>query len=466
MLAFEIEFERGRYDASDEAGVREDVTSPSRVYCALTRAIYCHGLERHANALRALEEAGPPEVFMGKELPFEGGSRPDHSIKLFVPIEENMTLYPHEQNPWGMDKKGKPMPPSTYLEDPRCVMVWRDVNLSDEDVKGLEEASAEIYRVGRGSSLARVHRVTDPDVRGLRRFVPDPRGEDAFLKVPTPGTLDALNRSHAEGRHFNAWSLASYREIGARRGIPGHWNGMLRMRVRGDRSLYLKDSLRVMDKIRSMVISMDDRMGLDIPSFIHGHDENRDHVAFVPLPFVGHEHANGTIKGVGVLTPRTMGAEDRRLLTNILKTTCTRPLRMGGFEFKLEMVSNRDPVPQAISAPRWCRPSRTWTTVTPVVLTKPPKKNRPVPFLVHEALRQAGLPDPEKVEYQRGSFLGGSVPETQGFIYNRNKNKQRNLPGQVQHLRVTFPEMVSGPVCVGRMRHLGLGLMLPEETQP
>src|SRR5262249_10638454 len=61
----------------------------------------------------------------------------------------------------------------------------------------------------------------------------------------------------------------------------------------------------------------------DLPSVVSGHDvsgeaSTRPHIAFVPLPWVGHEHADGSIQGLALLLPRSMGSTDREHLLRLL----------------------------------------------------------------------------------------------------------------------------------------------------
>ena len=100
----------------------------------------------------------------------------------------------------------------------------------------------------------------------------------------------------------------------------------------------------------------------------------------------------------------------------------------------------------------WLAASRTWSTVTPVLLDRPPKRQTPdsVAQALAESLQWAGFPAPEEV-----TVLGSSDFE--------------GAPGAMAiatrvprfHARVVFPVPLRGPVIAGRWRNFGIGLFRP-----
>ena len=109
----------------------------------------------------------------------------------------------------------------------------------------------------------------------------------------------------------------------------------------------------------------------------------------------------------------------------------------------------------------WTGPSRTWTSVTPVVLHHFPKKDGDVERIVREAFVSALLPEPPEVRIDRISSVAGAgramslPPFTEGGA---------NLCRYQIHMRVRFEEPVRGPVLVGRGRFRGYGLFRPGEA--
>src|SRR5699024_386566 len=78
-----------------------------------------------------------------------------------------------------------------------------------------------------------------------------------------------------------------------------------------------------------------------VPEWVSGHksdggrsEQQCGHLACVPLPFVGHEHSDGHLLGVGLLFPRTIDLRERgRVLGPVLLTEAGEPrtveLRLG-----------------------------------------------------------------------------------------------------------------------------------------
>ena len=122
-----------------------------------------------------------------------------------------------------------------------------------------------------------------------------------------------------------------------------------------------------------------------IPAEISGHREDGTpvsgpHVAFLPLPYVGAEHADGRILGMAVSVPKSVGDEARRTLFRAigaweravprhpypLKLTLGREgvAHMSRLHGSADLVSLRPGV--------WQRPSHRWVSATPIALPRHP----------------------------------------------------------------------------------------------
>lgn len=118
--------------------------------------------------------------------------------------------------------------------------------------------------------------------------------------------------------------------------------------------------------------------------------------------------------------------------------------------------------PAAISvhAPALVGPARTWTSRTPYVLTRYPKKRDLAAFFaadVTRELRHRELPEPTSVEIIAGSWWGWrrhrpSVAAT---------SAQGRADREGAFLRLTFSDPISGPLSLGHLSHFGLGLFTP-----
>jgi CRISPR-associated protein Csb2 len=120
--------------------------------------------------------------------------------------------------------------------------------------------------------------------------------------------------------------------------------------------------------------------------------------------------------------------------------------------------------------------SKTWTTVTPVILPghddvkKASKegyrdmllqKEAKIESLVRKAFRYAGFPDSlmekAKLEWNKTGFIKGS-DHVSRYLPPENLN---NAPRY--HVRVVFPHSVPGPIAVGSGRFRGFGLFVRQD---
>src|SRR5262249_8884866 len=106
----------------------------------------------------------------------------------------------------------------------------------------------------------------------------------------------------------------------------------------------------------------------------------------------------------------------------------------------------------------WTGPAACWTSATPVLLDRFPKKNRaPVEDTIARSCQHAGLPRPARVAVSRYSPLHGVEPSGR-FLKVR---PAADLPPPSTHVTLTFDRPVRGPVLIGAGRYFGLGLMRP-----
>lgn len=232
-------------------------------------------------------------------------------------------------------------------------------------------------------------------------------------------------------------------------------------------------TLELTDRLRAAVMSILESMGHDVMAMptIHGHRRTPDGprpVAYLALPFTGRDHADGLLRGLAIALPVDMPKEERKALlaAALHHSGGLRELFLGkAGALALERVSpaNRDQALHTVQPTTWSRPSRVWTTVTPMVLDRFPRKATEEHW--HESIaascRVAGLPEPERIEWDTRYGMLPGAPDVQGFPARR-KDDEAPLPAC--HIRLTFPVPVTGPVVVGSKRNFGLGLCRPDNT--
>ena len=201
---------------------------------------------------------------------------------------------------------------------------------------------------------------------------------------------------------------------------------------------------------------------------------DRAHLAVVPLPFVGHPHADGHVVGIALVLPRDTSRDERRALLAALgrwrgddhRFVLTMG-RAGRYELVLtDELEHRTTLQRA----RWCRASSTWATVTPMALDRFPgdlsgrdpartaKAVTEAEKLIRRACTHVGLPVPWKIIVSRQPLINGVSP-VRGFPPYRVADGGALRLGV--HVQLTFPSAVSGPLLLGAGRYLGRGLFLP-----
>jgi len=225
---------------------------------------------------------------------------------------------------------------------------------------------------------------------------------------------------------------------------------LIMLRVTG--SMHGADTAAYLGRaVRRAVMSV---LGDGAPSAVHGHNGGR-HVGWLPLPDVGHSHANGRIIGIGILLPPDLDIRERQqVLAGVGRV---HELRLpDGRVSTLTPPVLGEHVPVTLTRRTWTRECITWATVTPVVLDRPPK--RPTEARVRHAISQslvfAGYPEPQDIDVSTFSVFQGAPP---AFRVPADKPRY--------HATVRFEEPVTGPVIAGRLRYFGVGLFRPLTAQ-
>ena len=217
------------------------------------------------------------------------------------------------------------------------------------------------------------------------------------------------------------------------------------------------------------------------PEWLSGHqaDGMPSHTprpAYLPLGFVGREHADGHLLGVAIALPaRNFSSNDFQTLQALLSATVSLSMwqRPALVSFACAGVMatkhalNWTNVPsmnaaRALNPVVWTQPSQCWTTVTPIVLPRFPRRVLTPADIIAQACEQAGYPKPVAVRYQYAPFLEG-VPHARSFP---SAVRKPGLPPRLRmHAQIRFPCLVRGPVMVGASRYLGFGFCRPTPPQ-
>jgi len=274
------------------------------------------------------------------------------------------------------------------------------------------------------------------------------------MRVAFPGFLRVTEERFRRGVRELPHRWVPYREAGGNGETqrPSPW-GAWRVRAL-EPTLPLEWAPLLAHATRQALLSL---LPPGAPSVLTGHGPDgaslrAPHLALVPLPNVGHPHADGRVLGLAFLLPPGVdpGAE-LALLEALLALEEVRLSR--DLAVRLLPPDGRWTLREA----RWRGPARRYASVTPVVFDRYPKGGDVLSALRFSA-RAAGLPEPE-------AAWTLPYPRPRGVPLSRHFRLPPGVEGYVAHAELLFPEPVRGPVLLGRGRYLGLGFFLPMEVE-
>jgi CRISPR-associated protein Csb2 len=400
--------------------------------------------------------------------------------------------------------------PVAVPHDPCVRLIWAGADAGERRL-ALERLAAKVTHVGHSASFVQAWVDEAPPEPTL---VPAQGAASHRLRVAVPGRLDALEKTYnraavivhadleaartaAKGKELNGLQ----RELEARfpagapvtaRPAPARWMGyaapapvvnaavpqslfdprLVVLRLRGQR-LDLPATLRLTEALRGAILAA---CAEPIAQWVSGHapdgSPSRDpHLAILPLPFVGAQHADGHLQGVALAIPKTVSpSAAAAALEALLWTPEHEPARIDlfagrWFECTAQLEQSQDPAVNLRSA-TWTGPSCRWASVTPVVLDRHcdgASRWTQAEEVVKAACERIGLPRPGAVALHPVSALAG-VPHGRDFppLMRKNGGGAR----QHVHAQILFDEPVHGPVLIGAGRFRGYGLLRPLAEGP
>jgi CRISPR-associated protein Csb2 len=449
MFCLEVEFLLGRYAASDyrDRERAEWPPHPSRLFSALVAASYEAGLGESARAaLLWLEEQPPPQICAGD-------ATEQSRVTAFVPVNDPR----HDYSPARVERQPRNFP-SVVPGRQAVWFIWPESEPDDTLSDLLSRVAENVSYLGSSHSPVRVRVCAEPPGP---TWVPDEAGPEV-LRVPGPGRLERLDWSHRNGLRPPAGVFQTYRRVDAEPAAtpPGqsHFGEMIVFRLGRPPRMEIETALKLTDAMRAAVLSLAGAGGAAVPDLLSGHGAH-PHMVYAALPFVSEEerHADGHVLGTAAVLPRRADPEARRLsLQALARLDHLDVPGVGRLSLERLPASSPEP-PAALRQATWVGPSVTWTSATPVLLERFPKKGSPAADIVALGCRYVGLPDPTDVQVSRFSPLYGAGPSG-GFLKVRRAS---NLPRLSTHVTLTFGRPVGGPILLGAGRYFGLGLLRP-----
>ncbi len=373
--------------------------------------------------------------------------------------------------------------PSVTPPEPRVVFTWPDAEPTSAQRATLDGLLARIGRLGHSSSLVSCAVTEDAPTPTL---APDAGGE-LVIRVPGPGQFELLEEEFArhkgvEPRTLPAAMQPYTRVSSAAAEAPGpvfsrRWIVFV---LDSDATpVSIRASLPLARALRAAFI---EHARDDAPELLSGRGPRSDgdpgkpscrpHAAIVPLPFVGHRYADSLVRGVAVVLPVEVAAEERHALLRAIarweqESDCE--VRLGSRRIQLARGDGLDML-GTLRPQTWCLQSTEWATVTPLALDRFPGDLRArdpqrqsaadgaARATIARACEHIGLPAPAEVLVRPDAAVS-AVPPVRAFpvFQTPNGGPRRALV----HAHLRFAEPIVGPLLLGAGRYVGQGLCLP-----
>ena len=327
--------------------------------------------------------------------------------------------------------------------------------------------------------------ISESEIQAIpgERWLPKPGSyrDEGMLRVPEKGTLNDLKTAHASAlnriaktkKQANAvqkpgkFNLILYSSSNRPLGPPcaifalrqpdGDFAREPQMNI-----MHLAGMLR-----HATLAAMEGYPPPDIASpadwldnFVAGHRKNKSNAehrqfSYVPLPSIGHEHADCEVRRIMIVAPFGCDAWLEHAAAQLDGQTLTRESGQPGP--MLERIRG-DGVTRCYTAT-----AKVWHTVTPVILPgftdgKPEKASK----LLSAALASSGIE-------QNCDFSFGPISHFKHALTAYRHDRQGRPLGHLRpghldhftavHVTLTFSTPVAGPIMVGPGRHCGLGTL-------
>ena len=382
--------------------------------------------------------------------------------------------------------------PSVTPDDARVAYLWRDP-VPDELRDALDRLLGRVIRLGHPSSLVSCRVPSEMPVATHEAGA----GSNS-LRAVRGGQLAELERRHAQhgGVKPRALPFANVRYRSVLEEADGPDERPETPNTCGEWVVFEFDhSSRTLLATRAVEIATAMRAAVfhyaadPIPEGLSGHladgtATTGPHVAFVPLPYVGFDHADGRLLGIAVSVPESLSEATRRAVYRAIGAwekaapDDTLPLTLGGGRV-VQLRRQHGPMTLVSLRPSvWSKACSRWVSATPVALPRHPGRLSGGPAgarskawalaesAVATACHHVGLPQPTSIEVSLSPFLVGARGASRYPTFSQSGRDGKPVRRQLIHAAVTFERSTLGPLMLGSGRFLGLGLMRPAPSHP
>ena len=367
--------------------------------------------------------------------------------------------------------------PSVTPRDPRVTYLWKRA-ASNVTVETLDQLLGRVTRLGHSSSLVACRVTTEaPDVT----FEPGDVGDS--LRTVGRGQLAELERQYMRHRGTQPRSLP-FTDVRFKPTTEGgQHEPSLEPNTVGEWVVFeFAHNSRFFASTRAVKLAIAMRAAIlhyakePIPEALSGHNRQGKptavpHVAFLPLPYIGYEHADGRILGMALSMPMSMDVRARKAALRAIGTwedeqdDKQRPyaLRLTlGSHGVVHMSRLRGAVTLTSLRPSaWNRRSQRWVSATPIALPKHPgrltggnvvaraKAWALAESTISTACTHVGLPEPSSIEVSLDPFISGARPARHFPAFSQKGIGGKPVRRQLVHSLITFEHAVTGPLMLG-----------------
>jgi CRISPR-associated protein Csb2 len=491
---------------------------PDRIFMALAAAWFETGEDpTEGDALRWLETLEPPAI-LASDASFRSAANEDRPTVSYVPVNDSQRgrKIPETNELAKLKDAGLALLPEHRPRQPRrfpvavpyepvVLLVWSKADPGTH-LDALERLLRKVTHVGHPASFVQMwieNEPLDPNwvpmegqaTHRLRVFGPGRLGylearcnrndviayADLLARISeAKGTAKAKLQAEMQERFGSATPVNLRPEPGRWQGydrppsapppeIPGSiFDPRLTVLTLSGKRLSLPSTLKLLETLRGALLAT---CPDPIPEWVSGHradgkPSSDPHMAMLPMPFVGYDHSDGRLMGVALVLPKGL---DRLQAAHCLgpllhdEHGLSRRNRLFDgqwLECSVELETRETP-PASLRADLWTRRSRTWASVTPVVLDRHfdgKDKWERAAETVKDACERIALPRPKEVLLHPVSLIEG-VPHVREFPCLLRKNDGGRM--HHSHAIIVFETEVVGPVLVGAGRFRGYGLCRP-----
>ncbi len=403
-----------------------------------------------------------------------------------------------------------------WLDCDIAFLVWPGIAPDRGCREALARLCAKVTRIGHSSSLVQMW-VADTEEVGEPNWVPSEERAVIRLRLALGGTLEYLERQYnrEQVEEFAALKVAEADDSNprarreARRRLRAKFNRTAPPQQRPTLSVYqgyapadssekagsapgtvfsphlivsrlerssgpyrqldLTRALAVCRRWRQALLSRSNDLHSELRSILAGHDPDGaplqgPHLAFAPLGFVGREHADGRLLGMGIALPAGLAPQDRRsILAAVGRVHELKLGRLGVWRTEAIVASRSAYNLRAATWTAHPEGAAQWSTVTPIAFDSHPKSEdrgvsqSEVASMIRRSCERVGLPAPREVIVTPVSAHLGAPPAHE---FPRLERKDGSLRRHA-HAILIFDERVRGPILLGAGRYRGYGLCRP-----